>query len=220
MEKEKIIHIVAGGPRALLPDLAMYKGEQGIYWIGVDKGTRYLFEYGIQPDLAIGDFDSISQEERTAYEGKVPVVKVYEREKDQTDMELALISAMERNPDRIRIFGGTGGRIDHMLANLHLLSLPIKAGGPKTEMIDRQNHLEVKGPGVYTVEKKPDKPYISFIPLSANVERLTLNGFKYPLKDRHISFGSTLCISNELIRDYGTYSFTEGILLVVESSDG
>jgi thiamine pyrophosphokinase len=46
-----------------------------------------------------------------------------------------------------------------------------------------------------------------------------LEGFKYPLKNRHIFFGSTLCISNELIYDFGTYSFTNGILLVIRSCD-
>ena len=51
------------------------------------------------------------------------------------------------------------------------------------------------------------------------VENLTLLGFKYPLSNRHISFGSTLCISNELISEYGTYSFTSGILLTIRSKD-
>ena len=64
-----------------------------------------------------------------------------------------------------------------------------------------------------------DKKYISFVPVSLNINGLTLEGFKYPLKDCHISIGSTLCISNELIRDYGTFSFSEGILIVVRSSD-
>jgi thiamine pyrophosphokinase len=77
----------------------------------------------------------------------------------------------------------------------------------------------VKAPGKYTVKKIKDKKYISFVPASLDVKDLTLDGFKYPLKDCHISVGSTLCISNELIRDCGTFSFSEGILIVVRSSD-
>ena len=68
------------------------------------------------------------------------------------------------------------------------------------------------------MDKRLDKKYISFVPLTLKL-RSTLDGFKYPLKNRHISIGSTLCISNELISDNGTFSFSEGILLVIRSSD-
>jgi thiamine pyrophosphokinase len=63
------------------------------------------------------------------------------------------------------------------------------------------------------------RKYISFLPMTLAVTNLTLDGFKFPLKDRHISMGSTLCISNELISDYGTFSFSKGILLVIRSDD-
>jgi len=48
---------------------------------------------------------------------------------------------------------------------------------------------------------------------------LTLEGFKYPLSNCHISLGSTLCISNELLSSSGTFSISEGIVMVVRSSD-
>ena len=69
------------------------------------------------------------------------------------------------------------------------------------------------------MEKIDHLKYISFIPMTTSVENLTLTGFKYPLNNEHISFGSTLCISNELITNLGTYSFTKGILLVIRSAD-
>ncbi|MEH7308113.1 thiamine diphosphokinase, partial [Neobacillus drentensis] len=71
----------------------------------------------------------------------------------------------------------------------------------------------------YTIEKLDTKKYISFVPLTLNIRNLTLEGFKFPLYNRHISIGSTLCISNELISDYGTFSFSEGILIVIRSHD-
>lgn len=86
-------------------------------------------------------------------------------------------------------------------------------------LIDSNNIIFVKAAGSYKVKKMQNKKYISFVPVSLNIEDLTLEGFKYPLKDCHISIGSTLCISNELISDYGTFSFSEGILIVVRSSD-
>jgi thiamine pyrophosphokinase len=75
------------------------------------------------------------------------------------------------------------------------------------------------GPGTHTIKKIPEKKYISFVPLTLDVANLTLEGFKFPLQNRHISVGSTLCISNELINQYGTFSFSEGILIVIRSHD-
>ena len=95
----------------------------------------------------------------------------------------------------------------------------VETGNVNIFLIDKQNILSLKGPGSYKIEKRLDKKYISFVPLTLKVKGLTLDGFKYPLNNRHISIGSTLCISNELISDYGTFSFSEGILLVIRSND-
>ena len=123
-------------------------------------------------------------------------------------------------PEKIRIFGATGGRLDHMFGNIQLL---IQANKNKNdveiEIIDRQNIIFLKSPGTYRLQKITDKKYISFIPISTEVKGLTLNGFKYPLTECHISLGSTLCISNELLIDNGTFSFSEGILMIIRSTD-
>ncbi|MCU9612152.1 thiamine diphosphokinase [Caldibacillus lycopersici] len=215
-----IVYIVGGGPPEFIPDLKTDKANPDIFWIGVDRGNRYLLDKGITPAVAIGDFDSVTKEELEVYQSSLPNVLKYQTEKDETDMELALQVASQQNPSLIRIFGATGGRLDHMLANLFLLMKPIAAiKNASIEIIDRQNILEVKRPGQYLLEQLPDKQYISFIPFTQTVENLSLVGFKYPLKDRNIFIGSTLCISNELIQRHGTYSFSKGILLVVRSND-
>ncbi|WAA10665.1 thiamine diphosphokinase [Fervidibacillus albus] len=219
MEATHTIHIVAGGPKECMPDLFSFR-QKGVFWMAVDKGVRYVLEEGIVPDVAIGDFDSISERERLEYEQLIPAFKKYNREKDETDLDLAVTVALQKNPEIIRIFGATGGRIDHLFANISLLTKPFPSNNTRMELIDRQNIVQVKSPGTYTMKKREDMKYVSFIPLSTGVDSLTLTGFKYPLRNRHIPFGSTLCISNELIEEYGTYSFQKGILLIVESSDG
>ena len=214
-----IINIIGAGPVDLLPNLATYN-EEGSIWVGVDRGVYHLLKSGLQPEIAFGDFDSVSIGELTEIETQVKQLKKFKPEKDETDMELALIWAIEQKPDAIRLFGASGGRLDHFLANVQLLVRPAAAGiEMRIELIDRQNIVFVKGPGSYQLEKIPGYPYISFIPVTLHVEKITLQGFKYPLTDRHISIGSTLCISNELLTDYGTFSFSEGILIVVRSID-
>ncbi|MEH7177222.1 thiamine diphosphokinase [Neobacillus vireti] len=214
-----MINILAGGPEELLPNFNEYTEENEI-WVGVDRGVFTLIEKNIKPIIAFGDFDSVSRNEILVIEEHVKEMKRFRPEKDETDMELALNWAIEQKPALIRIFGATGGRLDHLMANVQLLIKPLmKDNDVDIFIIDNQNILSLKGPGCYKIKKRADKKYVSFVPLTFNVKGLTLEGFKYPLENRHIAIGSTLCISNELISDSGTFSFSEGILLVIRSND-
>lgn len=213
------INIVGGGPEEFLPDLHGYQ-EEGCIWVGVDRGVFILLSKGITPAIALGDFDSVSKKEWKQIEQQVPHLYQYKPEKDETDMELALDWAMDQGAEQIRIFGGTGGRLDHFFANIQLLIKPnLHHTMIDISIIDNQNQLFVRPAGDYSIAKMPDKKYISFVPITPVIKNLSLKGFKYPLTNCHIPLGSTLCISNELIIEYGTFSFTEGILLVIRSCD-
>ncbi|MEC1260825.1 thiamine diphosphokinase [Bacillus swezeyi] len=213
----KNINIVAGGPSHLIPDLSLYQ-EKNTLWIGVDRGAAALLEAGIVPDEAFGDFDSITEEQKKALEKAAPRLHIYQAEKDKTDLDLALSWSIEQQPSSIRMFGISGGRADHFLGNLQLLyqTLPKKV---TTVMIDRQNEISMFSPGSYTVKQDETKPYVSFLPFAETVKNLSLEGFKYSLNKCHIALGSTLCISNELIHSQGAFSFTEGILIMIRSTD-
>lgn len=214
-----IIHILGGGPVELLPDIHSFH-EKEIVWAGVDRGVYTLLSQGIKPKIAFGDFDSVTNDELSFIETKVGNLMKLKPEKDETDMEHALNWALKQEPSLIRIFGATGGRIDHMLANIQLLMNPLKQKADvHVEMIDQKNIVYVKKPGSYTIEKLDGKKYVSFIPMTEEVKGVTLKGFKYPLNNYHIQLGTTVCISNELVNDYGTFSFLEGILMVVRSTD-
>jgi len=210
-----IIHIVGGGPRELLPDLCSYGGED-VCWVGVDRGTAVLLEAGFRPVRAFGDFDSLPAEDVAKLRQMIPHLDIWPAEKDKTDMEIALDWAVEQTARSIRLFGATGGRLDHLFGNVGLL---LKYAGQPIEIVDRQNVLTVHLPGTYKVMHDARYRYVSYIPISETVAELTLAGFKYPLTNCHISRGSTLCISNELIQSSGTFSFSEGILMMIRSSD-
>jgi thiamine pyrophosphokinase len=213
------INLVAGGPRYMIPDFHHYE-EENVVWIGIDRGVFYLLEAGLNPAAAFGDFDSVSEGEMENIEKTVADLKKFKPEKDETDMELALNWALDQHPESITIFGATGGRLDHLMANIQLLVRPLDLDAfVHIQIIDTQNILYVKKPGCYTINPNDDFRYISFLPITPSVSGLSLENFKYPLIDCHIPLGSTLCISNELIRGHGTFSFSEGILLVVRSKD-
>ncbi|MCF7618914.1 thiamine diphosphokinase [Bacillus sonorensis] len=211
------INIVAGGPEHLIPDLSRYR-EKDAFWIGVDRGAVTLLDRGIIPDEAFGDFDSITPEQKQAIEEAAPRLHIYQAEKDKTDLDLALSWAVKQEPAFIRMFGISGGRADHFLGNLQLLHQAAESR-INAVMIDRQNTISLFPPGSYTVTRDQTKPYISFLPFTETVKNLSLEGFKYSLNKCHIALGSTLCISNELIRSQGAFSFTEGILIMIRSTD-
>ena len=58
-------------------------------------------------------------------------------------------------------------------------------------------------------------PASSLIRLKA----ITLKGFRYPLKQKDIEIGTSLCISNELTEEEGRIEFEDGVLICVESHD-
>jgi len=213
------INILGGGPIDLLPALTKYQTNEDI-WIGVDKGVFTLLSKGIKPKNAFGDFDSVTADELLIIEENVKELQKFKPEKDETDMELALVWALQQSPDKIRIFGATGGRLDHLFANIQLLINPLMNDNfVSIEIIDQKNIVFLKAPGSYIIKKIASKQYVSFIPITSEIRDLTLQGFKYPLTKHYIPLGSTLCISNELIDDCGHFSFSTGILMIVRSND-
>ncbi|SDJ02819.1 thiamine diphosphokinase [Salimicrobium halophilum] len=211
----KTIAIVGGGPSSYIPELS---SDLASLWIGADHGAKVLIEKGMPVDVAVGDFDSVSGDMLALIQAKAQETKVYPQEKNETDLELAVNEAIDRQAERILFFGVTGGRMDHTLANIQLL-YPLLQHGVEGRIIDNQNEMELKLAGSHTINYSTSYPYISFIPISLKVEGLTLHNFKYPLEKESVPIGSTLCLSNQLCEDTGTYFFKEGIVLVVRSRD-
>lgn len=215
--KSEVIYLVAGGPLSDLPR-NLLTSTSNVRWVGVDRGVYTLLKNGITPEQGFGDFDSVTSSEREWMESHNLSFNVYPSEKDHTDLELALDWAIDQQPREIILFGVTGGRLDHSWMNVQMLIKGLKTG-VSVKLEDRQNRLQLKSPGHYSIKKEARYPYASFLSFTPEVKGLTLEGFKFPLTDKVLEWGSSLCISNELVEENGSYSFTEGILMVVRSSD-
>ncbi|WP_028398970.1 thiamine diphosphokinase [Ectobacillus panaciterrae] len=211
-----IIHILAGGPTDHHPDLALYEKEE-VVWAAVDRGVYHLLQKGIGPYAAFGDYDSVTDDELQWMKQQTNL-QIVPKEKNETDLELAINWAVSQNPKCIRIFGATGGRLDHALANVQMLVKGLQKP-IDMQLIDHKNEITLKRAGTYSIAKSDAFPYVSFLPLTETVTGITLNGFKYPLLKKTIEWGSTLCISNELVEEKGTFSFATGILMVIRSTD-
>ncbi|MBM7578454.1 thiamine diphosphokinase [Jeotgalibacillus terrae] len=211
-----MIILVGGGP--IDPEWFQSLPEDG-QWVGVDRGTVFLLEYGLRVDHAFGDFDSVTAVEKKMILQKVSTVHEEPPEKDATDMELALQWALSQN-EEIKMIGVTGGRLDHFFGNIQLLLSDHALNHAYPVSIeDEKNKVTCHLPGNTTVEKDVHYPYLSFIPFTHQVKGLTLSGVKYPLSNHEISYGMTLTLSNEILDNFASISFSEGILMMIRSRD-
>lgn len=195
------------------------KGRNRDFLLGTERGALFLLQNGMTPDLAIGDFDSVTVEERDEIKQRSrqfidcdPVLK------DYTDTEMAVEWAIRHKPREITLLGATGSRLDHTLANIHLLHKCDQVGIP-CRIVNEKNELRLlSGTGELTVQNGRFT-YLSLLPLSMNVSGITLNGFRYPLERATLNIGQSLGISNILTGAEGQIQVESGQLLVIQSMD-
>lgn len=217
--KKKTALIISGG--ILNPPFLrlVVQKEQPDYVVVADAGLCVCKLADVWPDCIVGDFDSVEQSVLMNYKGKTKIV-THLPEKDATDTELAIELAMEEDCDRILLCGVTGGRLDHMLANLDLLKHILDCGAEGV-LLDEQNRITIHQT-TFSVRKVDSYgTYFSLIPYSDVVEGVTLQGFKYGLSQATLQKGkqSGLCVSNEIIEDIAHIQFQTGILLAIEAKD-
>lgn len=213
--------IVTGGKLDLAFAQSFLKTNKIDKIIAVDGGLAFAEALGLVPDYIVGDFDTVHNDVIERFR-TIPYI-VWEKhkpEKNETDTELARSRAMTLGCGRIIFLGATGGRLDHMLGNIHALYSCMQSG-MEAWIVDAQNRIYLLDEGKIFKRKDTFGTYISFLPYTEEVHGITLKGFKYPLDKKTIRRGEEvgLCISNELHEDTAELTFQDGILICVESKD-
>lgn len=194
--------------------------KQDILLIAADRGLDFLLEAGVLPTVAIGDFDSLSMSGKEYLEraGKTEIIRL-KPEKDDSDTQSALMYAAGKGAKNIAIFGATGTRIDHLMANLGLLLLGEKRK-LHVEIFDAYNRISLAGNGEILEREKQFGNYVSFFSIGGDVTGLTLEGFKYPLQEYHLKMEDCgLTVSNEIVEERAKITFSSGKLLMIMSRD-
>lgn len=210
----KTIIFCAGAPN---PHLSIINQYPDALFIGVDAGATALINAGKIPDWAIGDFDSTSPPTQCPQQFILPC------EKDETDLVVALKHILSKHPPhhihQIIILGALGGgRLDHLLANIWLAHDPYFFPWlSKIQFIEQNNSVRFFQAGQHTLLKEHNKKYLSFITLTP-ITQLTLENVKYPL-DKHPIPRPTAWISNEFIQSRMNFSFSDGLICVIQSQD-
>lgn len=208
--------IVSGG---IVEDniLEIFKNEFD-YIIASDRGLEELDKINIMPNYIIGDFDSIDKKILDKYiNNKNVVIKKLNPEKDYTDTHMALKLAIELKSTEITIIGALGTRIDHTIANIHILKEALEKN-VECKIINIKNEIQLINKKTI-LELDDDYKYISLIPLTTKVSGVTLKGFKFPLNNAILEIGKSIGISNEQIENYAEIDLKEGILIVIKSKD-
>lgn len=196
---------------------ALKRLKQDDFLIGADSGALYLIRNNHRPHLAIGDFDSVSNTELTYIrEGSHRTVAVDPIDKNHTDTELAFLRAIELEPTEILLLGALGGRLDHTLANLHLL-VQAQQAGIRAAIADEYQCIRLVTSDIEI--SADDYSYVSLLPLTPEVKGIHLHGFEYPLTDATLTMGQSLGVSNRIISTKGEIEVGDGWLLVIQSSD-
>ncbi|MBM7617762.1 thiamine pyrophosphokinase [Weissella uvarum] len=210
----KTFQLLVGGPTQDLPE-ALVQGTLTGRWAAADRGALRLLTYGYQPELVVGDFDSMTKAEQTQVFAHAQKV-VPKLDQDQTDTEL-LLKSLETyaDVDRIDIYGATGGRLDQLFSNFWIFTQPaLNQLIEKIHIIDQYNDVTFYRAGQHTIYKNPQMRYVGFMPLT-RVEHLTLVDQKYPLTDW--SGGPFSWSSNEFVGNENHFSFEQGIVAVIQS---
>ena len=182
------------------------------YIICADGGTRHALALNLKPDLVIGDMDSIQKNQWQKLQKSGISVELFSRDKNETDLELAITRAVEMNPEQIIIVAALGGRLDQTLGNITLLANPqlsafdIRLDDGMEEIFLCRDQVQVHG-------RSGD--IVSLIPWQGDASGVTTKDLKWRLDQETLYPDRTRGISNEMTGDTASISIGSGLLLIV-----
>ena len=214
----KRIIIVANGDPPTAREMSRW-WQPGDRIIAADGGARHALTLGLTPHVVVGDMDSLDVETRERLARQGCRLVLHPAEKDETDLELALLLAVKENVFEIVILGALGGRLDQLLANVLLLTLPEVAGASVKLAGASQEAFVVRGGTQTTVEGQVGDT-LSLIPLTGDASGIYTQGLKWPLSGDTLFAGPARGVSNVVVSLPVRIRVEKGLLLVVHGFGG
>lgn len=179
--------------------------------VAADAGAATALEFGLKPDVVIGDLDSLQGSTLAQLRQWHVPIETYPRDKDQTDGQLAIERALSTNPSELLLVGFLGGpRLDQWLANILFLTRV----ETRATLLDGSNEcvlLRAKD----RLKWKPEQgEIVSLVPLSAEVSGITTRGLRWSLDGESLRLGDTRGVSNEPIAEQVSVETRGGLLIV------
>ncbi len=203
--------IYTGGE--IFPENITEKAKAGDIKIAADGGYKNALRLGVKVDILLGDFDSIGEHKTNE---DVEIIKV-PAEKDFTDTQLAVETAIERGADEIVIVGGLSGRLDHTMSNISILE-DLSTRRVHAIIADGNNRIRFIN-STSTLIAKSGYKYVSILLASDKAKGVSAEGCKYPLKNAKLQRNVQYAISNEIDGNCALISVRKGAIYIVESKD-
>jgi thiamine pyrophosphokinase len=187
------------------------KGDDLI--IAADSGCHNAIRLGVTPNIVLGDLDSL---EEKAVPESAELLRV-PAEKDFTDTQLAVDTALKKGVNDIVIVGGIDGRLDHTLSNLGILE-DLSAKRVHAVILDGKNRIRYIN-STSTLIARSGYRYLSLLCLSEKAKGVSVEGCKYPLKNATLERKFQYAVSNEIVGNCALISVRKGGIFVIESRD-
>lgn len=178
--------------------------------VAADGGLGVAKRAGHAVDVLVGDLDSVNPVDLESFEGEVVG---FPADKDFTDLELALDLAIERGATRLSVVGGGGGRLDHELSSLLVLTRH-KYAGVRVEARLGPALVHVVRTTVELVGSRGE--HVSLFAVAGKVMGVTTSGLRWPLRNEALDVGETRGTSNEFANTTARVQVGQGVLLVVQ----
>ena len=187
--------------------------------IAVDGGLNYCSVLKVEPDLILGDFDSVGEEQRKALlelQKQIPDrVIALKPEKDDTDMLAALKMGLEFGYTSFQIYAATGGRLEHTIANIQCL-LYLKNRDAVGYIMDGNGMIFVMQNEEVKLRNTLEG-YLSMFSLGKNAYGVTIKGMKYELNNYTLTNDFPIGISNEFIGEEALIRVEDGEVVCILS---
>ena len=190
--------------------------------IAAEGGAAFCLRNGLLPDLAVGDFDTAGDSLAEQLESRGVPVERYPARKDEPDTAIAVQAAFSFAPSEVVVFGATGVRQDHFLANLAVLgraALDKETEGIPVILTDAHNRISFHTKSFKVPAECAAFPYVSFFAFSDRVTGLKLKGFSYPVQDFTLYKTDVIGTSNYLTGEDASVSFDSGVLIMACAED-
>ena len=182
-----------------------YAPRENDYILCADAGYTIARDLGVQPDVVIGDFDTLPAPENENIL-RFPV------EKDEPDSMLCVNYGLQMGIRDFLIVGGIGGRLDHTLANLQTLIYIAQRGG-RAELCDGNICISAVQDGEIRIPRTPGK--LSVFALSGRCEGVYIRGAKYNVENAVLTPDYPLGMGNDFVEDFATIGVKKGTVLVL-----
>lgn len=167
-------------------------------------------------DIAVGDFDSVSDEGlRWAEADGVELIR-HDPDKDRTDLELTLDLALDRRFETALVVGGAGGRLDHLLGNLSLLASPGYAAIQLEAWMGDATVWVIRGDRLLDLDAGA---LLSLIPMHGGAEAIETVGVRWPLHGEGLPAGTGRGVSNLVVSGPVRISVGRGVVLAIAPGD-